>query len=507
MGARFDISHINLVGYLTDETGAPAPRVDRETLGTFLMSLAYNGNLISSTQGTPVDWTAEVANAASQQFRELDFQFDDLRNLQPVDPRKYIDPLRTYFIGYDFYALILPENDWRLDERSLQFFMEAGISSGAKGLVLLPHQRFGGGLSQFVDPFPALRELARQPIAPPGVLFWTRLGSACALGLDDALRFLRHDLLDALAGGLRATDDAILRQASRQSTKRILHLSDLHIGLEEATLRRSYLKRHLRGVLPTVDRVAVTGDLFDTPSEGLRASFDEFRRDVEDSTTKRLLVVPGNHDVRVKGNALGRIGRAAEYVTDLDWSPIEVDDDIQAVFYSFNSSESGDFARGCVSKRQRLDRAERFEDAVARDNHVGSYFNIALVHHHPVSYGSQPTALYERLLARFGGDERFIAFEGAEEFLSWCMGRNVGLVLHGHKHIPHLSTVRPTADAEVTVVGCGSSVGAEGKPMCYDVVSIDPATKRWSVSFHHDERGDGSGFRLQNVALDLRTPS
>jgi len=505
MGARFDISHINLIGYLTDETGAPAPRVDRETLGTFLMSLAYSGNLISSTQGTPDDWTAEVADAASQQFRELDFQFGNSINLQPINPRKYIDPLRTYFIGYDFYSLILPDNDWRLDERSLQFFMEAGISSGAKGLILLPHQRYGEGMSQFVDPFPALRELARQPIAPPAVLFWTRLGSACALPLDDALRFLRHDLLDALAGGLRATDEAILSQATRRTTKRILHLSDLHIGLEEATLRRSYLKRHLRGILPAVDRVAVTGDLFDTPNEGLRASFDEFRRDVEESTTKRILVIPGNHDVRVRGNALGRIGRAAEYVTDLDWSPIEVDDDNQMVFHSFNSSESGGFARGGVSKRQRLDRAERHEDAIARNKHVGSYLNIALVHHHPVSYGSQPTALYERLLARFGGEERFIAFEGAEEFLSWCAGRKVGLVLHGHKHIPHLSTAKPTADAEVTVVGCGSSVGADGKPMCYDVVSVDRATKRWSVSFHHDERGDGSGFRLQNVALDLRT--
>ena len=507
MGARFDISHINLVSYLTDETGAPAPRVDRETLGTFLMSLAYNGNLISSTQGTPDDWTDQVAMAASHQFEKLDYQFWDPINLQPLPAREYLDPLRTYFTGYEFYALVLPKNDWNLDTRSLKFFMEAGISSGANGLVLLPHQGSEKGLSQFVDPFPALRALAQHPIAPPGVLFWTRLGSACALGLDDALRFLRHDLLDAVKGGLRATDRAISSEATRQTTRRILHLSDLHIGLEEATLRRSYLKRHLRGILPTVDRVAVTGDLFDTPNEGLRASFDEFRRDVEESTAKRLLVIPGNHDVRVRGNALGRIGRAADYVTDLDWSPIEVDDDIQAVFHSFNSSESGNFARGHVSKRQRLDRAVRYDDAVARDSHVGSYINIALVHHHPVSYGSQPTTLYERLLAKFGGEEQFIAFEEAEEFLSWCTGRQVGLVLHGHKHIPHLCTVRPTPEGEVMVVGCGSSVGAEGKPMCYDVVSIDPATKRWSVSFHHDERGDGSGFQLQNVALDLRTPS
>lgn len=305
-----------------------------------------------------------------------------------------------------------------------------------------------------------------------------------------------------------ATDKAIALQASRRRSKRILHLSDLHIGLAEATQRRSYLKRHVRGLLPSIDRVAVTGDLFDTPSEDLRASFDEFRRDVEDGTNKRLLVVPGNHDMRTKGNAISGIGRKAEYVTDLDWSPIDVDHDMQAVFFSFNSSETGEFARGKVSLRQRLSRAEKHDDEIHRMRQVRDYFNIALVHHHPVNYGSQPTALYERILARLGGDDRFIAFEESEDFLRWCVGRKVGLVLHGHKHVPHLATIRPstTNEGDVTVVGCGSSVGAEGKPMCYDVVTIEPHTKRWSVSFYQDERGDGSGFTLQNVALDLRAP-
>jgi predicted MPP superfamily phosphohydrolase len=313
--------------------------------------------------------------------------------------------------------------------------------------------------------------------------------------------------LDASIGGVRATNLAISAKASSQDTKRILHLSDLHIGLKEATLRRSYLKGHLRGLLPEIDRVVVTGDLFDTPEEGLRASFDEFRRDIEEAIDKRLLVIPGNHDLRRKGTALGRLGRIAEYSTDLDWSPFEIDDHMQTVFYSFNSCESGNFARGGVSARQRLDRAERYDSAVFNNKRIESYMKVALVHHHPVKYDSKPTALYERILAKLGGDEGFIAFEGSDNFLNWCLDRDVDLILHGHKHIPHLSTVQLDANSdskEVTIVGCGSSVGAESKPMCYDIVSLDSNSKRWSVSFHHDERGDGSGFKLQNVALDLR---
>lgn len=506
MGARFDLSHMNLLGYLTDETGLAAPRSDLDTIGTFLMSLAYGQNLISSTQGSPDDWTKRVAEAAQHEYRRLGFQFGAPGNGQAVDARRHLDPLRTYFTGYDFYALVLPGGRDDEDQTSLRFFREAGYSSGTNGLVLLPSQAHGTGPVQFVDPFPALRVLADQPVAPPGVLFWTRLGSACALPLREAFDFLRRDLLDALAGGLKATDDAIAHQASRRRAKRILHLSDLHIGLAEATQRRSYLKRHVRTLLPEIDRVAITGDLFDTPSEDLRASFDEFRRDVEDATSRRLLVIPGNHDMRVKGNAFGPLGRRAEYVTDLEWSPIEVDDDMQTVFLSFNSSEAGNFARGSVGLRQRLSRAERHDDEIHRRKRVRDYFNIALVHHHPVDYDAQPTALYERILARFGGADRLIAFEEAPEFLEWCAGRRVGLVLHGHKHVPHLATVRPgpRSRQDVTVVGCGSSVGAAGRPMCYDVVTIEPDTKRWSVSFHHDERGDGSGFALQNVALDLR---
>jgi hypothetical protein len=133
---------------------------------------------------------------------------------------------------------------------------------------------------------------------------------------------------------------------------------------------------------------------------------------------------------------------------------------------------------------------------------------IASVHHHPYAYDTSPAKLYEKILAGlFGGEDKFIAFDGADEFMQWCAARGISLVLHGHKHVPHRAEASIHVGQKiynVVVVGCGSTTGAGGRPMCYDKIALDPTTKRWNVLFYHDEIGDGSGFRLQNVTLDLR---
>lgn len=503
MGARFEVAHVNLIGYLTGGRNVRAPRTDVRTLETFLWSLAHNNNLISSTEGTPEDWRRQVASIA-QNLLSIRIPAIDPLVSEIVDVRPILDPLRPYFSDYDFYALVLPKGDWYKDRESFRFFMEAAVSSHAAGLVLMPESS-GFELSQFMDPFPALQVLSEHPLPPPAVVFWTRLGGACACPLDEALIFLRTILLGAVSGGLHAANEAIAAHARRRRTKKILHLSDIHIGRPEAMQRCAWLKQHLFSILPNVDRVVVTGDLFDTPSKNLRASFDEFLNDLRRQTSEDVLVIPGNHDVRKKGNAFERFGQNFKYVADLEWKRVVPDDNIEAFFFSFNSSEEGNFATGLVSKQQRINVATIYESFLRSDPRRESYIRIALVHHHPIPYKSRPTALYERLPIKiFGNDELFIAFNGSEEFLDWCGDRGVSLVLHGHKHIPHLAMKEMSDGSSITIVGCGSSVGAEDKPMCYDIVTIDSKTKRCSVSFYHDERGDGGAFKLQNVALDLR---
>jgi UDP-2,3-diacylglucosamine pyrophosphatase LpxH len=475
----------------------------------FLMALAYGGGLISSTQGTPDDWTRKIAAAAERESNELPWEDDD-GILDPEEVGRRLDPLRKYFTGYALYAMVLPSGSWREDKDSFRFFTESAVSSHSDALILMPEGE-SYQLTSVMDPFPALRVLAENPTAPPAVVFWTPLESSCVLPLHEAFNFFRRELIWSLESGVGDVDRLIGDAAARQRSKRILHLSDLHFGTSEAARRRRWLKEHLARQLPSVDRVVVTGDLFDNPQAPLRESFDEFRTDIENMTHKDLLVIPGNHDVRRSGTALGKLGRNAEYVTDLRWDPVVFDHDLQTVFFSFNSSESGNFAKGSVGERQRLDRSLLFDREERRDPSVSSFMKIALVHHHPYAYTTAPTALYERILAGlFGSEERFVAFDGADAFMDWCAARGISLVLHGHKHVPHLVEAIITTKGrshKVVVVGCGSTTGAGGRPMCYDIIALDPATKRWNTLFYHDENGDGSGFGLQNVTLNLRTSS
>jgi hypothetical protein len=82
--------------------------------------------------------------------------------------------------------------------------------------------------------------------------------------------------------------------------------------------------------------------------------------------------------------------------------------------------------------------------------------------------------------------------------------KGVTLILHGHKHMPHIVTkdiATPFGSQIITVVGCGSTTGADQKPMCYDVLAFEPSSGRATVTFFQDDLGDGAGFRQAGVSF------
>jgi hypothetical protein len=94
-------------------------------------------------------------------------------------------------------------------------------------------------------------------------------------------------------------------------------------------------------------------------------------------------------------------------------------------------------------------------------------------------------------------DELLLRMDDAESFLTWCATRGVGLVLHGHKHVARyrqeLVQRSDGTQHSITAVGCGTTLGAEGKPLSYNLLAWDPKLRKWNVTYFMDP-GDGSGF-------------
>jgi hypothetical protein len=58
---------------------------------------------------------------------------------------------------------------------------------------------------------------------------------------------------------------------------------------------------------------------------------------------------------------------------------------------------------------------------------------------------------------------------------------------------------RSTDRINLTAIGCGSSLGAEGVPVSYNMLEWDPKTQRWIVSFL--ESVNGGAFRETVAAV------
>jgi predicted phosphodiesterase len=447
-------------------------------------------------------WREEVAIGATK-VRE------SIRS-QPADDaatKAALDAMRPFFQGFLLYAMIIPCPRRGYSEEVLAEFEKLDGRNGRVALVL--SGRLRRRTIEIPDPQPPFRALADRPIAAPCAVLWTAQRACCVFSEDELLAFLRKELPAMLGAGDEAALEALTSEFEKrrkgQAARRILHLSDFHFGDRRVQERKHYLASHLRRVLPSVDRVVVTGDLCDEPKPIALASYREFCSDLEQSIAHDLITVPGNHDARRKGNSLWKFGRKHHVLIEHEWGRLVVDHDIRCVFFCFNSCKEGDWARGFLSEIDRLTAAAFFERRASRFPAITDYTRIALIHHHLYPFASDAKTGYGRLLEKiFGGDERFVALENPGEVLDWCARRNISLVLHGHKHKPfHMSEdflldgyVHPIA-----TIGCGTSTGVEGAPMSYNVVTLDSESDNWSVRYFADFKGDGGGFLLHAVAI------
>ena len=494
MGWYFQLEHANLVAYLTTP-GAKPPTVLFRDVASFLDGLrqGWQKTLISSDG----KWPELMGNKAAEIFKDIPPEKAWMPD--PVEPReleRLIGPLRDGLSNYGFYALsVFDDQSPDLNKRLDAFMQNGAYESKGDGLFLITDQ-WRPLQCSFLDPFPPLQQIAKHPGNMPGVVFWTEDAVACA-HIKDAHGLLA-EILDAARHSRAAISEAIRKFSLGPAEKRLLHLSDLHFGTKRATEMQAFLMSSIARESDQVDRVVVTGDLFDTPNEDAFNAFRNFQMQLERASKTPLLLVPGNHDESFRGNRFRWLGRLLKEAAMLDWKTLEIDDDMQCVFFGFDSAlEARISAQGIVTREQLVRVGTQYQHQLDLRPELAKYLKIALIHHHPYSWrDSEPVILGYSI-------EDLLHLEESENFINWCCNRDVSLVLHGHKHVPrHVVdySYREGRSHLLTSIGCGTSLGAEKRPLSYNIVSWHPESQKWGAAFFVDP-GDASGFKQKYVTI------
>lgn len=512
MGATFRLEHANIMAYVTSRSSGP-PRVFRSDLHEYLQVLAYNPReyLIPEQDFEP--WPEEVAATAERALDQLERipQTDDIGVLSPATVELILDEVRSEFSAYSLYALALGD-DPRLRQQAHSL---ARRRMYGQLLVMIPEYRRHRRNLETLDPVPAFSRALHAAPDWPGFLFWTNTGVSAFVPLEGAEE-LASELQQAQSRRpprrrpfpfpMPAAYDEVLRRwaVKRPAYRRLLHLSDLHFGTEHALQNQAILEAELRDVVKDVERVVITGDLFDSPNQSFATLFMNFRNSIMHlSRGREPISIPGNHDQRIRGN----VGSDFEQIASIGARKVVVDDNAEMIFVCFNSSEKGSFARGKIPDSQFRQLGGEYRTILAARTELKQYLPIVLVHHHPFSFEVPPETWVQRTLAAIGlREEKFLEMVNASALHTWCVDWNIRTILHGHKHkaryMERAVSGSHGAKALLTAIGCGSSLGAEGTPVSYNLLEWDARTQRWIASVFQSVNGGAFQETVAAVSAD-----
>jgi Calcineurin-like phosphoesterase len=503
MGYGFPLECANLVAYMTSH-GTEAPRVARGTIENLL------GSMVHGEEGRPVlfsrdsEWVKRLQTRAQVALQKLQVHYvDHMVEVAREEVAALLDPLKRELSSFSLYALVVDEHDNRQVSQTLDTAARFLAESERDVLVLLPSV-YPAWTAQVLDPFPAFGTALDHAESWPGLLCWSPRGASAFVAAADV-----HDaaieVVNILSHGGQI--DAWLTNRQPCPSKRILHLSDLHFGSDHAATNLALLEAELFDVVKSVDRIVITGDLFDNPEQTSANSFRAFRNNIGRLAQQEPIVVPGNHDQRILGN----VGQSFKQVANLNWRTHVVDDRLGVCFLCFNSAEAGSFARGRITDNQLSQVAGDWRNAIAMRPDLRGYLPIVLVHHHPFSFGkTKPRTWIQRALACVGMDEeQFLEMEDAQSFVDWCARWRASVILHGHKHqarfIDEDVSPQGSPSLRVSAIGCGSSLGAEGSALSYNIVHWDARRQRWAASFF--ESVNAGPFVQRAVMVDRCEPA
>jgi Calcineurin-like phosphoesterase len=494
VGLRFDINLANWISFVIDEHADVPPFAEpqafdsdlqtSEALGAFLHNLKRG--LFSTAQGE-----AEFGS-------RIDRVLAHMGAGRPVGQAEFA-LLRQYFNPRDWTGLLLPGGGekhhsfdrWICSPELLRSVVDANWAT--RGLLLQldepPRSVFA-----LTDVFPAFSAALEQRTVWPALLAWTTANDVGVfpLSTDKAAAIQSLQWLVGRLGKTTARDLVadyhrhwVHRRPGRTPAV-IIHISDIHLGSPEAGVRLPRLESLLTELVERYRRrgcevvVLLTGDLMDTPGLDNLDRVRAFLRFLRTLQSRAPVVLIGNHDVREDGFMSEELRAALQLPLGGGPSGVFVFEDCGVCVVAVNSVVQGyvgRFATGFVGERQMIDLANELDRLKTRSE----YTIVAAIHHHPTPVEQPDWYLerwYEKVLGRwFERTERLV---DAADFLEFLKSQGVGLVLHGHKHIPRVDTV---PGSSVPIVGCGSSVGkvptVDGSPfLSINVITLDRANKK-----------------------------
>ena len=515
MGARFKLRHANLMAYVTSRSYG-APRSQWDDLQGFLVALRDEARKFLIPERDFEPWSEYVSDIAARAIEKLESS-DQLRDgdlVSGAQVERILEELRTELADYSLFALAVGDTD----EIRLAAERLAREPLYGELLVLIPdfHERRSN--FECLDPIPAFSVALHAASDWPGIAFWTPNGSSAFVpirALDDLVPELREALESDFNhprryrrhrfpgfGGIGTFDRLVRSWTNRfaSSSRRLLHLSDLHFGTRHATENQALLEAELSEVVKSVQRVVITGDLIDSPRDEYFQMFSSFKGSLTRlANGKEPVSITGNHDQRLKGI----VGDSYKQVANLKSSGVELDEDAEMAFVMLNSSIEGKFARGKITAGQFKRVGAEFRSLTASRSDVKRFLPVVLVHHHPFSFDLPPETILQRVLSTIGmREEVLLELEDAADLHRWCLDWGFPTILHGHKHKRRYVSKRISYDGrtqELSAIGCGSSLGAEGSPVSYNLLEWNSQRGRWVASFF--ESVNGGAFREVGLSI------
>ena len=262
-------------------------------------------------------------------------------------------------------------------------------------------------------------------------------------------------------------------------TVRIMHLSDLHLGNDivlRALLRgRPWWKRVdasvTKGLTDTIRSlkphyIVISGDFVNKPKSGMFQIAASYIRNLCLASgfdlQENLLVVPGNHDASFfpqnQSDDFRRLRLYREFLrilfaeSDIEARRqryVKVDSARMVIFVCLDSTlkNNAPLAEGEIGETQRTWMKRKMSEI---SQELGSayadYAKVAVIHHHCVPIEGTPPS-----------SERFMQLLDAGDVLKSFDEVGINCVLHGHKHVPHVTRRTRDDSTTMTVVGSGST--------------------------------------------------